>query len=198
MSKSKFLAATFFVLCCLFACSETQAQSAYGYATIVYDEGTNTVSSYGSTELDYETAYYYDAQVDAQITDENGNVLASGSGIGNPAAIVNLDVIDVLLCIPYDIIINIIIRPRNYFDFDYGFGCGGRYYDYFGFDDFWWGSFWDYGGFTSNRGRSCSSRNFFFIARIVARVIECLPANVTVRCNAASEEVLPSGFRPIL
>jgi len=191
MSKSKFLAATFVALCFLFNCSETLAQSAYGYGSIVYDEGTNIVSGYASTDLDYETAYYYDAQVDAQITDDNGNVKASGSNIGNPAAMLNLDVIDVLLCIPYDIIIEIIVRPRYY---DYFSDCGYGYYDYFGFYDYWWGSFWDYGGFTSNRPRSCSYTNYFYIARIISRVIRCLPVSTT--CEYDRSEILPSGFRP--
>lgn len=190
MSKSKFLAATFVVLCFLFNCSETQAQAAYGYGSIVYDEGTNMVSGYASTDLDYTTAYYYDAQVDAQITDDNGNTKASGSNTGNPTAMLNLDVIDVLLCIPYDIIIEIIVRPRYY---DYFSDCGYGYYDYFGFYDNWWGSFWDYGSFTANRPRSCSYTNIFYIARIIARVIECFPVHTT--CGRDRNEILPSGFR---
>lgn len=190
MSKSKFLAATFAALCLLFTCSETQAQTAYGYGSIVYDEGTNMVSGYASTDLDYTTAYYYDAQVDAQIIDDNGNVKASGSNIGNPAAMLNLDVIDVLLCIPYDIIIEIIVRARYY---DYFSDCGYGYNDYFGFYDYWWGSFWDYGGFASNRPRSCTYINIFYIARIISRVIHCLPTNTN--CQYDRSEILPSGFR---
>lgn len=94
-----------------------------------------------------------------------------------------------LLCIPYDIIIEIIVRPRYY---DYFSDCGYGYYDYFGFDDYWWGSFWDYGGFTSNRRRSCSYRNIFYIARIISRVIRCLPASTN--CTYDRSEILPSGF----
>lgn len=189
MTKSKFLAATFVALCFLFTCLETKAQTAYGYGSIVYDEGTNTVSGYASTDLDYTTAYYYDAQVNAQITDDNGNVMASGSNIGNPAAMLNLDVIDVLLCIPYDIIIDIFVVARYY---DYFSDCGYGYYDYFGFYDYWWGSFWDYGGFTSNRPRSCTYTNIFYIAQIISTVIRCLP--VSTDCYYDRSEILPSGF----
>src|SRR3712207_6768439 len=96
-----------------------QAQNAYGYATISHDG--STVTGYASTEVDYETAYYYDAEVQAEIQDENGNVLAFGTSSGNPSAFTFLDVIQAAACIKFSIIGYIITTPRF-------LGCNGGGY----------------------------------------------------------------------
>src|SRR5262245_33679236 len=99
-------------ICCLFTCSGVKAQQAFGYADITFDPSTNTATGYASTELDYETAYYYDAEVQAQIQDENGNVLGSGSASGSPSAVTFFDVIETVLCFRVTIISSVIVAPH--------------------------------------------------------------------------------------
>lgn len=186
MRTSKLTMLLFAALCCLLLSSQAQAQHAYGYASITFDENTNTVTGYASTEVDYETAYYYDAEVQAHIEDENGNVLASGSGAGNPSAFTVLDVFQALLCIRFSIISYVVVTPRF-------LGCDGGYFDYFGFSDFWWGTYWDYGDFYLSPRNRCIFGRLIFIATIIADVLECLPADFNCTLNT---RVLPAGFRP--
>ena len=188
MRTSRLAMLMFAVLCCLLMSQRAQAQNAYGYASIVFDESTNTVTGYASTDVDYDTAYYYDAEVQAQIQDENGNILASGTAAGNPSAFTVLDVFQALLCIRFSIISYVIATPRF-------LGCNGGYYDYWGFSDFWWGDWWDYGGFFGSRENRCIFNRLIFIATIIADVINCLPAEV--RCTVSSTRLLPSGLRAI-
>lgn len=185
MRISRFSTILFAALCCLLLSSQAQAQHTYGYASIVFDRTTNTVTGYASTELDYDTAAYYDAQVQAQIQDDSGNVYASGSGTGSQTASIFLDVINALLCIRFTIISYVIVGPR--FDL---LGCGGRY-DPFGFSDFPFDTFWDFGDFFNNQER-CIFNRLIFIASIIASVIECLPTRV--QCGLSSTHILPSGL----
>jgi hypothetical protein len=172
----------FAVSCCLLTARQAQAQNAYGYTSISHDG--STVSGYAATDLDYETAYYYDAQVQAHIEDEYGNVLASGTAEGNPSAFTFLDVFEAALCIRFSIISYVIATPRF-------LGCNGGYYDFWGFSDYWWGEWWDYGGFFGSRQNRCIFNRLIFIASIITDVIRCLPASVS--CQASSLQVLPSG-----
>jgi hypothetical protein len=167
-----------------------QAQSAYGYASITHDG--STVTGYASTELDYETAYYYDAEVQAEIQDENGNVLASGSASGNPSAFTFLDVIQAAACIKFSIIGYVITTPRFL-----GCGGGGGFYDYWGFSDYYWGYWWDYGDFIGSRRTRCIIGRLIFIATIIADVIRCLPAEVNCQTDNGAPngpQILPSGI----
>src|SRR5918993_15801 len=132
MRKFKFPTILFAALCCLLMSSQAQAQQAFGYASITFNPSTNTSTGYASTELDYETAYYYDAEVQAHIEDENGNVLGSGAGTGNPSALTFFDVINTVTCFRITIISFVIVRPHF-------LGCDGNPFDVFGFSDFWWG-----------------------------------------------------------
>src|SRR5258708_14662559 len=112
MRTVKFPVLLFAALCCLFMCSSAQAQQAFGYASITFDESNNTATGYASTELDYETAYYYDAEVQAHIEDENGNVLGSSSASGNPSAVTFFDVIETVLCFRISIVSYVIVAPH--------------------------------------------------------------------------------------
>lgn len=186
MRTSRFMVLTFVALCCLLMSQRAHAQNAYGYATISHDG--STVMGYASSEVDYETAYYYDAEVQAEIQDENGNVLAFGSGSGNPSAFTFLDVIQAAACIKFSIIGYVITTPRF-------LGCNGGYFDYWGFSDYWWGSWWDYGDFFGSRQTRCIFTRLIFIATIIADVIRCLPAEVNCQMdNSPEPQILPSGL----
>lgn len=187
MRVSRLWTLLFAALCCFVISSQAQGQGAYGYASITYDDSSGTVTGYASTEIDYETAYYYDAQIDAHIEDENGNVLASGSSIGNPTADTFLDVFDVLVCVRYTIFGSIVVAPRF-------LGCSSRrYFDPFGFSDLFDDYFWDYGYFFGSRRTRCIFGRLIFIGSIIADVIRCLPASV--QCQVSSFQVLPKGMR---
>ena len=179
----------FVTLCCLFINSPAQAQQAYGYASITFDENANIATGYASTELDYETAYYYDAEVQAHIEDENGNVLGSGSAIGNPSAFTVFDVFQALLCIRLSIISFVITAPHF-------LGCDSQqYFDVFGFSDYWWGWYWDFGDFFISRRNRCIFGRLIFIATIISDFIRCLPADVACRKIPDTNQLLPSGLR---
>jgi hypothetical protein len=186
MHTPKLAAALLAALCCLLAASRAEAQHAYGYASMSYDSNTGTLTGYAATELDYETAYYYDAEVHAQIQDENGNVLASGSGTGNPIAHTFLEVFQAVLCIRLTLISYVYTLPRF-------LGCEGGRYDYWGFSDYWWGTYWDYGGFFGSRRTRCIFDRLILIASIVTDFLRCLPANFD--CRVGSTRILPSGLR---
>lgn len=186
MISRKFSLLTLAALCCLFICSRAQAQQAFGYADITFDESNSTATGYASTELDYETAYYYDAEVQAQIQDENGNVLGSGSASGNPSAVTFFDVIETVLCFRITIVSSVIVAPHF-------LGCNGHYFDIFGFSDFWWGWFWDFGDFEFSRRTRCIFGRLIFIANIIRDIIRCLPANVS--CQKDTNQLLPSSLR---
>lgn len=185
MNTSKLTTVLFAALCCLLMSQETNAQSAYGYATITHDG--STVSGYASTEIDYETAYYYDAEMEAYIQDENGNIMASAVSSGNPSAFSFLDVFQAALCIRFSIIGYVAVSPRF-------LGCNGGYYDYWGYSDYWWGDWWDYGDFFGSRRNRCIFSRVIFIATIIADVIRCLPAEVSCDHSNPHQQILPSGL----
>jgi hypothetical protein len=185
MRQFKFTTILFAALCCLLMCSQTQAQQAFGYAAITFNPSNNTSTGYASTELDYETAYYYDAEVQAHIENENGSVLGSGGTIGNPSASIFFDVIHTIACFRITIISFVIVRPHF-------LGCDGDLFDAFGFSDFWWGWFWDFGDFSLSRRNRCILNRLIFIATIVRELINCLPADVT--CEKDTNQLLPSGL----
>ena len=188
MRKLKITALLTTIFWCLLISAETQAQGVYGYSSITFDATTNTLTGYASTETDYSTAYYYDAEVQAQIKDESGNVIATSSNVGNPFASTIMNVFQALLCIRYSIISYILVRA-NYW------GCDGgvAYYDYWGFGFSSWGSYWDYGFFSPNRELGCIFGPAIFIATVIADVIECLPVDIS--CGFSSNKALPTGFR---
>lgn len=187
MRISRLSAVLFAALCCLLMSSQARAQQAYGYASLSFDASTNTLTGYASTEVDYETAYYYNAEVEAKIKDENGNVLASGRGAGNPSAFTILDVFQALLCIRFTIVSSVIVAPRF-------LGCnGGGYFDYFGWSGYWGGTSWDYGGFSLTPRERCVLNRLIFIASIIADFVNCLPSEVS--CSVSSTQILPSGLR---
>lgn len=185
MRHSRFALVFLAALCCLLLSTQARAQHAYGYASISFDPGTGEVTGYASTELDYDTAYYYDSEVQAQIQDDNGTVYASGAADGGQMASVFLDVINAISCIRFTIISYVIASPR--FDF---LGCGGRY-DPFGFSDFPFDYWWDYGDFFGRQER-CVFNRLIFIASVIASVIECLPTHT--QCQFNTDHVLPSGL----
>ncbi len=171
----------FAVLICSVAFSKAQAQQAYGYASIDIDQSTNTGTGYAMTELDYETAAYYNAVVEAHIEDGNGNVITSGSNEAYQTATVILGFGDILQCITYRIISYLILDAVIFDDCGYidlfGFG-------YLGFDTWWgWGDFW-------NDRWLCRWERFIRIAQIIETVTECITAHVT--CAPSSTRVLPS------
>ena len=184
MRKYKFSTFLFAALFCLLMCSAAQAQQAFGYAAITFDPSTNTSTGYASTELDYETAYYYDAEVQAHIEDENGNILGSGAGTGNPSALTFFDVINTVTCFRITIISFVIVRPHF-------LGCDNNPFDVFGFSDFWWGWFWDFGDFSLSRRNRCILERFIFIATIVSDLVRCLASQVT--CEMDTNQLLPTG-----
>jgi len=66
------------IACCLLVPAGAKAQNTYGYSSIYYDPGSNTVTAYAESDPDYNTqTYYYNAYVGANIKDASGNVLAS-------------------------------------------------------------------------------------------------------------------------
>jgi hypothetical protein len=184
MHIRKFSPLLFAVLLCLLMSARAQAQGAYGYSSLTFDDSTNTLTGYATTDLDYETAYYYDAQIDARIEDENGNVLGTGSGVGNPSAFTIIDVFEALLCVRFTIIGTVIVTPRF-------LGCNSRRFDPFGFSDLFDDYFWDYGDFFGSRRTRCIIGRLIFIGTIISDIIRCLPANVT--CTL-SRDLLPSGL----
>lgn len=187
MRKFKFVNLLFAALCCLLMCSQAQAQQAFGYTAITFNPSTNTATGYASTEVDYETAYYYDAEVQARIENENGTVLGSGGTIGNPSASTFFDVINLVFCFRITIISFVIVRPHF-------LGCDRDLFDAFGFSDFWWGWFWDFGDFSLSRRNRCILERLIFIATIVRELIRCLPAEVT--CNKDTNQLLPTDLDP--
>lgn len=123
----------------------------------------------------------------AHIEDENGNVLGSGTASGNPSAVTFFDVIETVLCFRISIISEVIVAPRF-------LGCnGGRFFDVFGFSDYWWGWFWDFGDFSLSRRNRCIFGRLIFIATIIRDFIRCLPARVN--CDKDTDQLLPSGLR---
>jgi hypothetical protein len=154
----------------------------YGYASIDIDPNTNTVNGYASTELDYQTAAYYDAEVQAHIEDENGNVLTSGSNSGYQAASV-VQVRGGDSCITYRIISYLILNAIIFDD------CG--YIDVFGFGYLPFDYYWDYGYFWNDRWL-CRFQSFITLAEIIETVTECVEASVV--CSPSTLLVLPSGL----
>ena len=190
MVKYKLLLVMPIALFCLMAASSARGQDAFGYASISYDETTNTATGYASTELDYETAYYYDAIVQAHIEDENGNILGSGEATGNPSASTFFDVIQVLFCFRISIISSVIVAPHF-------LGCDRNYFDIFGFSDFWFGWWWDFGDFSFDRRTRCIFTRLITIALIVRDIIRCLPVEVNCQKIPDTNQLLPTGLRNI-
>src|SRR2546421_8788013 len=190
MRKYKFTIVLFAGLFCLLTYSSTQAQQAFGYAAISFDENSNTATGYASTELDYETAYYYDAEVQAHIEDEDGNILGSGQATGNPSASTFFDVVQIVFCFRISIVSSVIVAPHF-------LGCNGRYFDIFGFSDFWFGWWWDFGDFSFDRRQRCIFSRLLTIALIVRDIIRCLPVNVSCSKVPDTNQLLPSGLRNI-
>jgi hypothetical protein len=60
------------------AASRSNAQGVSFHTEISYDDNTNTVWGYSSTEIDYASSYYYNAYVDGCLF-ENGQLVDSGS-----------------------------------------------------------------------------------------------------------------------
>lgn len=177
-------------LFCLLAHPSTQAQQAFGYAAISFDENSNTATGYASTELDYETAYYYDAEVQAHIEDEDGNVLGSGQATGNPSASTFFDVVQIVFCFRITIVSNVIVLPHF-------LGCNGQFFDIFGFSDFYFGWWWDFGDFEFDRRTRCIFQRIIFIAEIIHDIIRCLPVDVSCAKVPDTNQLLPSGLRGI-
>lgn len=187
MRIAKLIAVVTITLCCFLMAPEVKAQAVWGYATITFDETTNSLTGYASTETDYSTAYYYDAEVQAEIKDENDNIIASGSDVANTIASTSINVFEFLHCVSYTIVAYVLLRPSYW-------GCdGGAYYDYWGFGRYSWGSYWDYGYFSSYSDFRCEYGYAIFIATVIARVLQCLPTEIS--CGPSSFEALPTGFR---
>lgn len=68
-------------LLCLAAARSAEAQYAYGYSQISYDDNNNVVYGYSATELDYDASVYYDAYVEGYLYDEF-SLRSSGSEAG--------------------------------------------------------------------------------------------------------------------
>ncbi len=174
----------FFVsLLCLFSFSRTQAREAYGYASINFDTASNTVTGYASTELDYETAAYYNAVVEAHIEDDNGIVLASGSREDYQSASVILGSADVIQCVIYRIISYLILDAIIFDD------CG--HVDVFGFGYLPFDTWWGWADFYNDRWL-CRWERFIRVAQIIETIRECITA--TVVCGPSDLLVLPSGL----
>lgn len=65
------------IMCCLSQELRAQSSITYGYSSVSYDESSDTVTAYASTEPDYYATYYYSAEVQATVTDGDGNYLGS-------------------------------------------------------------------------------------------------------------------------
>lgn len=78
MRKSTLCTIFFAVLCCLLLSQPAKAQDVIGYSQITFDESSNTVYGYSSSELVYSYGYHYSAYVEGYLYDEYGNVLSSG------------------------------------------------------------------------------------------------------------------------
>jgi hypothetical protein len=187
MRKYKFSFVLLAGLLCLLARSSAQAQQAFGYAAITFDDNSNTATGYASTELDYETAYYYDAEVQAHIEDENGNVLGSGQATGNPSADTFFDVVQIVFCFRISIVSSVIVAPHF-------LGCNGRFFDIFGFSDFWFGWWWDFGDFSFDRRTRCIFSRLITIALIVRDILRCLPVDVSCAKVPDTNQLLPTGL----
>src|SRR5437870_1902694 len=109
MRVSRLSMILFAAVCPLLLASRAAAQHAYGYASIDIDPSTNTVTGYASTEVDYDVAAYYNAEVQAQIEDQSGNIIASGSNSDYQSASVILGAGDILQCVTYRIISYLIL-----------------------------------------------------------------------------------------
>jgi hypothetical protein len=173
----------FAALICLTFGSRVNGQGAYGYASIDIDSATNTATGYASTELDYQTAAYYDAEVQAQIENESGTILAAASTTGVQTATVVFSANNIIQCILHRIVAYTIL---NAFIFD---DCG--YVDPFGFGFLPFDIYWDYGYWWNDRWL-CRFESFIIIAEIVETVTDCVFANVT--CEPSTLQVLPSGL----
>jgi Carbohydrate binding module (family 6) len=189
MRKYKFSLVLIAGLCFLLACSSAKGQQAFGYTSITYNEATNTATGYASTELDYETAYYYDAEVEAHIEDENGNILGTGQASGNPVASTFFDVVSIVFCFRFSIVSRVIVAPHF-------IGCNGGYFDIFGFSDFWFGWWWDFGDFSFERRNRCIFQRIVFIAFIIRDIVRCLPVDVICYKIPDTNLLLPSGLSP--
>src|SRR6185369_18057222 len=98
---------------------------------------THVATGYASTELDYQTAAYYNAEVQAHIEDENGTVLAADSTTGVQTATVVFSASNIIQCIIHRIIAYTILNSIIFDD------CG--YVDPFGFGYLPFDTYWDYG-----------------------------------------------------
>jgi len=169
------------IFVCLLGCSSASAQEAYGYASIDIDPNTNTGTGYAMTELDYNTAAYYDAVVEAHIEDQNGNVITSGSNEAYQTAVVTLGFGDVLQCITYRIISYLILDAIIFDD------CG--YVDVFGFGYLGFDTWWGWGDFYNDRWL-CRWERWIRLAQIIETVTECITAHVS--CSTSWNRILPS------
>lgn len=68
------------VVSCLLLSQAARAQITQSYATVDYDEETNTIYGYTYTEPDYSSTIYYNrAHVTAKLRDASDNELAIGT-----------------------------------------------------------------------------------------------------------------------
>ena len=173
----------FAALVCLTFGSRVNGQGAYGYASIDIDSATNTATGYASTELDYQTAAYYNAEVQAQIENESGTILASASTTGVQTATVVFSASNIIQCILHRIVAYTILNAIIFDD------CG--YVDPFGFGFLPFDAYWDYGYWWNDRWL-CRFESFIRIAEIIETVTDCVSANVV--CSPSTLQVLPAGL----
>jgi hypothetical protein len=80
MKKSVPLTLLAAVILCLFLTTAAQAQNTFAYATVDYDDATNTIYGYAYTEPDYAASIYYQtAYVGGKLRDGSNTQLAIGS-----------------------------------------------------------------------------------------------------------------------
>ncbi|HEX6719108.1 MAG TPA: carbohydrate-binding protein [Pyrinomonadaceae bacterium] len=173
----------FAALVCLAFSSRANGQGAYGYASIDIDPSTHIATGYASTELDYQTAAYYNAEVQAYIENEYGTVLASASTTGVQTATVVFSASNIIQCIIHRIRVYTILNAIIFDD------CG--YVDPFGFGYLPFDIWWDYGYWWNDRWL-CRFESFIRIAEIIETVVDCVTANVT--CEPSTLQVLPAGL----
>jgi hypothetical protein len=77
MRKPIFCAALLTVILCL-AASKANAQETWELSSISYDDSTNTIYGYSSTEIDYYCEYDYSAYVEGYLYKQDGSLLDSG------------------------------------------------------------------------------------------------------------------------
>ncbi len=85
-----------FTLALFGTAQQIYGQTAYGYSSLEWDEPSSTIFGYSETDLDANSAFYYEAYVQVRIYDHNNRQIATGGAADTD----NLGEIDITVSAP--------------------------------------------------------------------------------------------------